>query len=171
MARVDESAVAVRGISFGPAMLSAIVRGKKRVTRRPADASKPCRFRVGDRLYCREALERTVDGLVCFRRDYALALQEGAHLGTRAPAPWTWKVSTLPAMYMPRRFARVFLRVTTVERQRLHAIGVDALRVTAEGFRDVDAFRAYWDELYALSPGKRWDANPLVDVISFVVEA
>lgn len=72
-----------------------------------------------------------------------------------------------PSIHMPREAARIFLRVTDVQVERLQKI--DDAGVVAEGLE----IGCYFDELWnsTIKPKDRptygWDANPWVWVINF----
>lgn len=91
------------------------------------------------------------------------------------------------AMFMPKRVARIWLRVTDVRVERLHGISEEDARAegiepTEFGWRcylpepkgqdawccPVESFRTLWTSING--PGA-WDANPWVVVISFEVES
>ena len=213
-----------RPILFNTDMVRALLRGQKTVTRRevklprwadPASeieeddrgpvatarasgclAPIACPFGVpGDTLWVRETFAWNIDlrtadpgpGEVFYRADPGL---EDLHNDDGAPLAWR------PSIHMPRRAARIRLRVTSVKVQHLHEITVDD--IVAEGVRvPVDRegnplirltgphptidfidpakphtaetfLRAEWASLWCVTSGRAsWDANPLVWVVRF----
>lgn len=150
-----------KAISFAPDLVRALIAGRKTVTRRivrphptrrPSIAKCPI-AQPGDRLHVREPWAE-IDGRFVYLADRPIA-----------------GVKFKPAMYMPRRAARLMLAVTAVSAERLHAITPAAAR--AEGC-PIDAadpsgwFAALWDSLHA-APGERWVDDPFVWAITFTL--
>lgn len=75
----------------------------------------------------------------------------------------TWR----PAIYMPRAFSRITLRVVGVRCERVQDIGDDAAR--AEGVKDIAEFYALWEGINggANRHGNGWMDNPWVWVVEF----
>lgn len=115
-------------------------------------------YRPGDILYVRETWEQTEDG-------YAYKADSHCHY----TADWKWR----PSIHMPREAARIFLRVTDVQVERLQDVTEeDAIKegCTAHGGNlALDEFEAVWHN--TLKPTDRsiygWAANPWVWVIEF----
>ena len=118
----------------------------------------PC-GKPGDRIYVRETFapyERD-----CFYR---------ADSGSTAMGPWK------PAIHMPKELARIWLEVTGVRVERLHAItetdciaegargGHGAIPGYAYSATPLEHFQHIWE-----STGGDWAANPWVWVIDFKV--
>ena len=140
----------------------------------------PCE--PGDRLWVRETWCAVRDatgwphgGSIGDELHY-LYLADYADLKTELPLV-RWK----PSIHMPRKAARIFLRVTDVHPERLQEItGEGCLRegVDPDALRSVGAdfakgvFSDVWDS--TMTPEKRkscgWDANPWVWVIRFEME-
>jgi hypothetical protein len=75
---------------------------------------------------------------------------------------WNWR----PSIHMPKRIARLFLKVTDVRVERLQeTTGVDVVR---EGFKEPQNFIKAWNEIYK-EKGYGWDEDPWVWVIEFEV--
>jgi hypothetical protein len=76
----------------------------------------------------------------------------------------------IPSIFMPRKAARIFLRVTNIRVERLQDITAhDAIREGMESeipFYTVDEFKELWNNLNA-KRGYSWESNPWVWVIEF----
>lgn len=137
------------------------------------------RYRVGDRLWVREAhaVVGTCDpGWVLYCASGYEA--ECERYGFDAPPPESgvrWK----PSFLMPRWASRMTLLVTDVRVQRVQEIPcADAI---AEGVRPAansqtidcatpnprEEFASLWDSLYAKRPGLSWAENPWVAATTF----
>ncbi|MEG6615358.1 hypothetical protein V6C27_02795 [Peptococcaceae bacterium 1198_IL3148] len=128
----------------------------------------PCQ--VGDILWVRETwcIDDLTPDDIYYRADYTD--REAKELFGDTGLYWR------PSIHMPRKVARLFLRVTNVRVERLQDITEGDARV--EGFRDSfdllsDTFYPCgyhfvetWDSIYA-KQGYSWDANPWVWVIEF----
>lgn len=140
-------------------------------------AAKHARYAVGDILYVREAL---------FYDQRRAGAHWAYYLADRTPVippdsfcmPWRWKRDALPAMFMPKRAARLWLRVTDVRAERLQEIShEDALAEgcqgtnwvasspyftgphTDDGELPVEEYERRWDAINA-KRGFGWDVNP-----------
>lgn len=182
----------MKPILFNTEMVRAILEGRKSVTRRvvkpqpKGDGSKPeplitCQeywnawgddnvyrqpFQKGDILWVRETWAK-IDG------DYAYRAAD------ETPGGWhltAWR----PSIHMPRDAARIFLRVTNVQVERLQDInGLHAKEEGCEGYvhinplygcpETVHNFKTVWNS--TIKPKHRtaygWGANPWVWVIEF----
>jgi len=80
---------------------------------------------------------------------------------------WFWPGRWSPSIHMPRKAARIFLRVTDVRVERLQ--DMPPYDIAFEGFRKQKDFIELWNN--TLKPADRalygWDANPWVWVIEF----
>lgn len=144
-----------------------------------ATAKAPCA--VGDVLWVRETWSHTGDG-VWSPRD-ALHAMNGQFI-YRATDPAPCAGCWFPSIHMPRKAARIFLRVEDVRVERVQDITEEDAR--AEGvlsptaladlrhaFGDIrpwhrEAFAALWDSL--APAGSKWADNPWVWVIRFKLE-
>jgi len=104
----------------------------------------------GDRLWVRETFYR-IPGMSepYYRTDW----DDYRALGIKWMTP----------LYMPRKYSRITLEVTSVRAERLQEISeIDAI---LEGCESREAYRKRWEEIN----GKRypWSSNPLVWVIEF----
>lgn len=143
-----------RPIIFSGPMVLAILEGKKTQTRRLKFKGE-----VGDRLWVREPLiAQKPYGM----NPYPFYEADCARAGH---ASWDWKRGRLPAMFMPKRLARIRLEVLEVRNQIL--ADVSAYQAQQEGFATLREFREYWDELHKKHPNRLWAASPLVKVITF----
>lgn len=182
----------MKPILFNTQMVRAILEGRKSVTRRvvkpqPIAAVKTLyqkdgtniwrtygsdcwyEFRApcvpGDILWVRETWSRMETGKYLYKADNEKPI---SYLGWR------------PSIHMPREAARIFLRVTNVQPERLQDInGLHAKEEGCEGYvhinplygcpETVHNFKALWDS--TIKPADRptygWDANPWVWVIEF----
>jgi len=148
-------------------LVSKVFSGTEFVTRYDNDrlmitnTSKPY-CRPGDVLWVREAFGFSQDGHIVFRAD-----------GERiAWGPIKWR----PSIHLPRKYARIFLRVTNVRCERVQDITPEDC--CAEGvykkaslnrsvLEAVINFRSLWDSLNAKRSGCSWGDNPWVWCISF----
>lgn len=178
-------------IIFSDPMVSALLDGRKTVTRRVVGASNapddgyswrecccaeidpadtPCivcdvryrvRYRAGDRLWVRET--------------WADGLPDGPPYRYRAtngdgPEPPRWR----PSISMPRAACRLHMEVVSVRCEHLHDI--TAADIIAEGIESEDVmestptvadFATVWDAINGHRPGCAWSDNPLVWRIEF----
>lgn len=113
-----------------------------------------CEYRPGDILWVRETWAEMPYGIV-YRAD------------GEEPEGWDQDDRWRPSIHMPKKAARLFLRVTGVRVERLQEI--DDAGVVAEGLE----IGCYFDELWNRTIKKRdlpaygWDVNPWVWVIEF----
>ena len=144
-------------------------------------ATFPCPYQVGDILYVRETWSMASDILggeegPVYRADYS-----ADEIASLKKKHFRWH----PSLHMPKKLARIFLKVTDVRVERLQDItyeecrreGIwDNYKVSSAKYHENLARRAYpkvfselWDE--TVSPSSRdrfgWDANPWVWVIPF----
>jgi len=139
-------------------------------------------YRVGDRLYVREAHYMTDNGdeqIAVYAEDEAEVVEHKAliaRLRVSHALSETWAAPHLklrPSIHMPRWASRLTLMVTDVRVQRLQDISEDDAR--AEGAKPwtgacqsyVTDFAAIWR---AINGPDAWDANPWVAAISFTVQ-
>lgn len=138
-------------IPFSGPMACAILDGKKTQTRRLSD-----RYNVGDVLWVREDLMRVGESCAAYSSNHALI----------SPAlAWRWRGSKLPAMFMPRCAARIFLKVASKKQERL--LDITEADAIAEGFSSRDEFLNFWDMLYKNKTEARSHNNPIVWPIEF----
>lgn len=181
-----------RPIIFSPAMVLALIAGRKTQTRRLA-TSPLRRCEVGDRLYVREAWQ--VRGRFADVVEVGYAASSGrAHseyveqipLSRVVPGKgeWPWFPKFGPSIHMPRWASRLTLIVEGVRVEPLHAItSADAIAEGIEpvpgGWRDYrdesravpfadTAYKFLWSSLHQ-AEGQRWEDNPNVLVLTFRV--
>ncbi len=120
-------------------------------------------YQTGDILYVREAWQQNYDGSYSYRAGHKFEKEGG------------WR----PSIHMPREAARIFLRVTDVQVERLQAITIGGM--LAEGVIpnnttggqwqqwQTDYMKPVWDSTVKEPDRSRygWDANPWVWVIAF----
>lgn len=120
------------GISFSPDMIRALLDGRKTQTRRIT----PRKIEPGDRIWVKEALTYEVFDRgrssdirrpACYAVDgvYVWATKAAVSSMTIFNEPvalYTWKNKALPAMFMPKWAARIWLEVTEVRMERLQDI-------------------------------------------------
>jgi hypothetical protein len=170
----------VKNLTFSDALVTAIERGAKDVTRRllsgdPATA-KP-RYVPGDVCYVGEALTRDALCMALYRRDGA-----DVRIPNGDAIMWRWQRDVLPARFCPEACARLFVEIVSVRAERLHAIteedakreGVTLapMKATINGepgavhpMSHLMAFTFLWDAINA----KRapWASNPFVWRVEF----
>lgn len=135
--------MAERPILFSTPLVRAILAGKKTQTRRPV-TGRTFKIEPGDRLYVRETwtVETADSGhgpfeWVRFKADIKDALH----------GEFRWR----PSIHMPKRHARLWLRVVNVRVEPLgHMSHDDAM---AEGFDNRDHFAAAWETIYGRGAG------------------
>jgi len=144
---------------FTPAMVVALMTGRKTQTRRRAvgKTGKPTMWTkaaVGDRLWVREA-HRLEGGAVTYRRD-------------NDASPGRWR----PGLHMPRWASRTTLIVTAVRREHVRAISEADARAEGMVVRGsgpmVDLFHDQWVDMHGATA---WDDNPEVIALTFDVVA
>lgn len=194
----------MKPILFNTKMVQAILDGRKGATRRiipwdkvnavlssPARKNNPdvldevfirnlcdCRYEVGDILYVREtwAITSGISGIAdegpVYMADFSE--QELRHLKDKH---FRWR----PSIHMPKDLARIFLRVTDVQAERLQNINADdailegvevnpvPMRIENREAYYRACFAALWDTTIKPDEIKKcgWDANPWVWVIRF----
>jgi hypothetical protein len=144
-------------------------------------------YAVGDVLWVREALQcDLMENFLTGERDTNAAVAYYAADDTEVVdragfnLAWVWKRGALPAMFMPRAYSRITLKVTGVKVERLQDISeADAIAegVASSAGRDGRdgpegligpgaraAFSGLWVRING--PGS-WEANPWVVAISF----
>ena len=129
-------------------------------------------YKIGDRLWVKESLVVTCDPSAV---DYGLAHYESDGREVEPDLLWRWKSARLPSRYMPKSAARLWLEVTGVWAQQLHAIseddaiaeGVDTTPDELGRYDPVRAFQFLWDSINGKRPGLAWPDNPWVRVYEF----
>ena len=133
-------------------------------------------YDIGDTLYVRETYQHVFydDGTPCNRYVYR-ASEEAVEFEMRE-IHWKWK----PSIHMPKKAARIFLRVTDVRAERLQEITLSDME--KEGLYTESPYtpghyayapgmglhwRRLWNSTVKDTSSHGWDANPWVWVISF----
>ena len=124
--------------------------------------------KIGDHLYVKETWYKTkhvLPSIICYKADY------------NDPENYKWK----PSLFMPKKYARIWLEVTEIKVQQLHQISFDD--ILAEGcieryeikkcyasFTGQNFIRNKWIKLWDsinVKKGYGWGKNPYVWVIEF----
>jgi hypothetical protein len=158
------------------------------------------RWRIGDRLWVREALKarnmdlagmlglrKPIEGVDMTRNDVAGSYAaDGAECLTRDgfDLAWLWTRPTLPLTRMPRGFSRLTLTVTDVRVQKLQ--GISDADIAAEGtlanttrggfncagrYVTPNSSQIEFSEDWDSTYGAgSWDTNPWVAALTFTVE-
>jgi hypothetical protein len=136
----------------------------------------------GDLLWVKETWARPIEDepeLITYRADGDAAIEREVRRATgRTISGATWRSSLL----MPRRAARIWLRVESVRAQPLEQITCSDVRAEGIGCPAHDngrgrcssdcaaliaAFRRLWDSIYHDQPALRWSRNPVVWAVTF----
>lgn len=123
-------------------------------------------YQLGDILYVRETwrvLHASYPPRRCTIEYRAGGTKEFNEIIALPTAKGEWK----PSIHMPKKAARIFLRVKNVRVERLQDI--DDNGVVAEGLHIGDPFDELWDSTIKKADRDRygWDANPWVWVILY----
>lgn len=134
------------------------------------DPKEICRYQPGDILYVRETWTYH-DGAV-----------GGIIFKARCPQKLAQIKTWHPSIHMPKKAARIWLKVTDVKVERLHNMtpddfGAEGAIVRPEAFNDPEnaylqarsAFSAIWNATIKKADSEKygWDANPWTWVIEF----
>ena len=113
-----------------------------------------CRYKTGNILWVRETWAEMPYGIV-YRAD------------DEEPEGWDADDRWRPSIHMPRKAARIFLKVTGVWVDQLQDI--TSSDVQAEGFNNRKQFIEGWNKIVSPKdiPAYNWNANPWVFVIGF----
>jgi len=166
----------MKPILFNTEMVKAILDGRKTQTRRvckgqpqddgkcsPEDIGYKPPYKPGDILWVRETWDN-------------IPVSPGGHMRMGGKfyykadgdiRPDGWQGNWHPSIHMPRRAARIFLRVKDVRAERLKEMSAnDAMD---EGFADWNEFARLWDSTIKPEDIDKfgWNANPWVWVIEF----
>lgn len=185
------------GVSFSDALVVAIAKGEKTVTRRLLDKKGEPRYRYLDELYVREAWRTRLARLtlhddeggsrleavaaVEYRADGEVLAWPDRIIGDHARVASRWATpehgvvidgfrasAWRPPRFMFRALARYWLFVVDTEVAPLQSISDEDIR--AEGIHDRDAFAKTWGRLHK-APGTRWEDNPYVERVEFTLFA
>lgn len=126
-------------------------------------------YQPGDILWVRETWMPETEQGIC-TGGYIYKASDNPEADGDCPLKWR------PSIHMPRKVARIFLKVTNVRVERLQEITEeDAIREGCIALKDKneitsisakERFHALWDGIY-LKQGYGWDANPWVWVYEF----
>jgi hypothetical protein len=186
-AKRQAPAVRERPILFGPAMVRAILEGRKTQTRRAinprwwrcldsedqrdrASALRQCPFGVpGDRLWVRETWAWPGEEDVLYRASHQ-HIQDKMRSDPLYPQ-FNWR----PSIHMPRWASRLTLEVTAVRVQRLQEISEEDAREegasevpiaidVVDGHESRYQFSRLWDSIHGEGA---WESNPWVWALTF----
>lgn len=178
----------LKPILFNTAMVQAILDGRKTTTRRIAkglkDATKVTNgdfkwsykqswmndlgleiyapYHIGDILYVRETFQQLTD-------------ENGINYIYKASGDYSDIIGLrwIPSIHMPKKAARIFLKVTDVRVERLQDIDYEGCK--SEGVKaGYDGWLGEWSSLWDSTVNKKdidkygWNANPYVWVIEFL---
>ena len=140
----------MKGICFKENLFNQIIYAEKTQTRRLAK-DKPARFKIGEVVYLKEPYIVNEDENFV---EYKYANDD---IVDRAIRKWKNK------LFMPEKFARYFIKITGVKKQKLHEITeVDAIKEGVEFSRPIPVgFKNY------ITPSNYFDKNKTYDVDSF----
>ena len=152
-------------IRFAPAMLEALLKGRKNQTRRLLRSSA-ARSQPGDWLWVQEPV-RILNTATPVCRIVEVQYGEG---GPVRSVPWPPQIASPSAgarvdRFMPRELSRLTLVVTAVRVERLQALTFQDAR--AEGCLTIEGFASHWDALGGDGWDCGWASNPEVAVIGF----
>ena len=117
------------------------------------------KWRVGQRLWVREGLVPNDNGIAVYAADGAYATQADAE-GKLYTHPWTWKVKSLSARYMPRWACRITLEVTGVSVDKL--VTLNDNDAVAEGVKSKKEFIELWKQING-----KWQEDLWVWIVKF----
>lgn len=143
------------------------------------------RYKVGDILWVREAF-RVADASECGCSDFCNCCLSGGGVVYKA-TELDEEAKYKPSIFMPKRLARIWLKVTNVRVEKLKYISrQDAIAEGIEGqdcclgtvYREYDktgiwdsnsinSYRSLWNLINAKDKSKSWEANPYVWVYEF----
>lgn len=186
--------MAVKPILFNTKMVRAILDGTKTQTRRLVSLGMPCYFAPGDIMWVRETWRREYikepnngRGTPVDFKPYEYRYRADGEILNSDGTPVIWT----PCLHMPKKAARIFLRVKKVHSERLQdispkdasleGVGRMYLDLIAEGVKDYgcdcdvkyglakEQFAWLWDSTIKKAdlPKHGWKANPSVWVIEF----
>lgn len=145
---------------------------------------KGCRHgKAGEIRYLREPLVRTLLRVEGKRAKYVAAYKDDmfAIVSDGKFIKWRWKQKVLSSMFMPKEYARTFVKLTEVRGEWLHDIteadakaeGVDSAYCHNGGAWECESNRTYladfrhlWNEINA-KRNLPFDSNPYVKVIAW----
>jgi len=195
--------MAVKGILFNTEMVRAILDGRKSCTRRIVKPQPEGYFEVseeplyiydtdgnqgkitppyqpGDIIYVRETwhkyIKRVGEGQNCHLAEF-YGYKASVENSEDAGEPWK------PSIHMPKKAARIWLKVTNVSVERLQNITEDGAKAEGANWKNgknvgweekmwrtaIERFAKIWDSTIKKSDLDRygWNANPWVWVIEF----
>lgn len=165
----------MKGICFTEIMFNSVINGNKTQTRRLIKPSVINRYKVGDIVYLKEPYVYDFIGDVVFYKydkDYLHKLEIiGYEEESYGKKFWRNK------LFMPENYARYFIEITNVRKERLQDISIEDC--FAEGVQDIIGpyyYRTASEYLYIhvykslidkINGKGTWDSNPEVWVYGF----
>jgi hypothetical protein len=145
--------VKFKAVIFNRERVKATLESRKTQFRRIDD-----KYQIGDILFVQETYSTIFDGesLGFYKESFT-----DAELEKRTPIKW------IPSLFMPQKFARLFLEVVNVRKEKLQDITLeDCLK---EGVESKETYRKSWDSKNKNKPGIAWSSNPKITVVEFKV--
>lgn len=159
----------MKPIIFSTPMVKAILSGSKTQTRRIVNhkPSVNSRYNKYDTLYVREAWNDDFCDNVIYR----------ASVGSAKDAGYDKEPKWKPSIHMPKKYARIFLKITNVRIEKLRNISTqdilnEGVEIEYNKPATIKEILSAWINLWDGINGKRgygWVTNPLVYVIEFKV--
>ena len=135
------------------------------------NTTKP-KYKIGDILYVRETW---LDDGSEYGNIHYKASATAADLEWLKSNGLKWK----PSLFMPKAYARIFLKITNIRVERLQDISEEDAIAEGVDYCDeekpwtcfdgtpISSYKFLWNSINKKSPEKQWEANPYVFVYEF----
>jgi len=157
-------------ILFKTEMVKAILEDRKTMTRRVV---KPqwdrdfvnCPYQIGQKLWVRE----TWAEIIFPGGEAYLPRIKIYYKASECGRKYIWK----PPLFMPKKYARIWLEVTDIRVERLQDITKEDIEKEGTNYPVFvynvmyNCFIILWDSIYIKKPEYQWNKNPYVWVIEF----